>query len=80
MIEIYGKADCSYCVKAKNLLDTHMVAYDYFSIGEDITTEEVIEKFPGVRTVPVVAVNGNLLGGYEQLAQLIEEKKSGLGI
>ncbi len=80
MIEIYGKADCSYCIKAKNLLDTHMVAYDYFSIGEDITTEEVIEMFPGVKTVPVVAVNGNLLGGYEQLAQLIEEKKSGLGI
>lgn len=81
MIEVYGKPDCGYCTKAKALLEQHLIAHRYYSVGEDVTTDEVIERFPAVRSVPVVVVNGEHIGGYEELARLIEsERQSGLGI
>jgi glutaredoxin 3 len=80
MIEVYGKPDCNYCTKAKDLLNSKLVAFDYYSVGEDVTTEEVIERFPNARSVPVVVVNGNHIGGYEELRTLIEEKQNALGI
>lgn len=80
MIEVYGKPDCNYCVKAKNFLDSKSIAYDYYTVGQDITTEEVIERFPSARSVPVVVVNGTHIGGYDELQKLIEEKSNDLGL
>jgi glutaredoxin 3 len=80
MIEVYGKPDCNYCTKAKNLLDSKMISYDYYSVGEDVTTDEVIERFPTARSVPVVVVNGKHIGGFDELNTLLEMKQNDLGI
>lgn len=79
MIEIYGRDDCGYCDKAKNMLTQRNISFKYIKLKEDITIDEFREKFPDQRTVPVVVVSGIKLGGYSELAQYLEETSGGYG-
>jgi glutaredoxin 3 len=69
--EIIGKEGCSFCVLAKNLLDTKGLAYEYKSLGENIDIAELKRRVPGVRSVPVVFVNGVHIGGYRELERKV---------
>lgn len=73
MIEIYGKPQCSYCERAKQLCETRGFKYTYKSLGTDYTREELLEQFPNARTVPQIVVNGTKIGGYTELINYIEE-------
>ena len=73
MIHIYGKPDCPYCVKAKNLCETYGLTYQYYETGTDITKESLLKEFPNARTVPQIVVNGTKIGGYNELVSYIEE-------
>jgi glutaredoxin len=73
MIEIYGKPMCPFCDKAKALCETRGLEYTYKSLGTDYTKEELLETFPGARTVPQIIVNGTKIGGYDQLGPYLEE-------
>lgn len=79
MIEIYGKNDCGYCIAAKELLEELKVPFNYFTVGEDVQVGSITARFPGVRTVPVVVVNGDWIGGYDDLKVYLEETKSDYG-
>jgi len=67
MIEIYGKTQCPYCDKAKALCDREGYDYTYKSLGEDFTREEMMESFPTARTFPQIRIDGDAIGGYDQL-------------
>lgn len=73
MIQIYGKPDCPYCVKAKQLCEGYNLAYNYYEIGVDVSREALLEEFPTARTVPQIVVNGTKIGGYNELVTYIEE-------
>jgi len=73
MIEIYGKPMCPFCDQAKQLCETRQFKYTYKSLGTDYTKEELLETFPGARTVPQIVVNGTKIGGYNELTKYIEE-------
>ena len=79
MIEVYGKQNCNWCVKARELLNQKGINYKYYSVGEDIGIDFILENFPGVKTVPIVAVDGKRIGGYEELKQYLEETAGGFG-
>jgi glutaredoxin 3 len=68
MIEIYGKPACPFCDKAKALCETKGLEYTYKSLGTDYSRDELLEMFPGCRTVPQIKVDGESIGGYDQLA------------
>jgi glutaredoxin len=76
MIEVYGRDNCSYCEKAINLLEIRKEPYKYYKIGRDLTLEELLEKFPGTKTVPVVVAHGFKIGGFTELESFINEKES----
>lgn len=68
-VEIYTKAFCSYCSRAKRLLDQKGVAYDEHDItmgGPDRAT--MIERANGRTTVPQVFVGERHIGGSDDLA------------
>lgn len=67
MYEVYGMKNCSYCTKAKQLLEQHGIDYDYYLKDEDFTTEIFVERFPGVKTLPYILVDGNPIGGFDNL-------------
>ena len=73
MITIYGKPACPFCDKAKAFCEMNGFAYEYRSLGTDYTKEELLETFPGARTVPQIIVGGNKIGGFDNLAKYVDE-------
>ena len=73
MILIYGKPMCPFCDKAKALCEQRGFAYEYKTLCADYTKEELLETFPGARTVPQIVINGQKIGGWDQMVKYIEE-------
>ena len=73
MIYIWGKPQCPFCEKAKALLDSRQIAYEYKQLGVDFEREEILAEFPAARTFPQIVINGMKIGGYEQLSTYLEE-------
>ena len=73
MIQIYGKQDCPFCLKAKQLCESQALMYEYYEFEVDYSRELFLETFPGANTVPQIVVNGTKIGGYNELTKYIEE-------
>lgn len=70
MIEIYSSEWCPYCIKAKRLLDSKNVEYTIHDVTSDRELKlEMIERSQR-RTVPQIFIDGQGIGGYDDLAQL----------
>jgi glutaredoxin len=74
-IELYTKDKCGYCVKAKLLLKNLGLEYvekkfenykDTAALYEDIGKQ--------VRSMPQIKINGELIGGYNQLVEYLTDK------
>jgi len=75
-IEIYTKAFCPYCTRAKRLLADKGVAFDEF----DITMggpkrKEMIQRAQGRSTVPQIFIDDRHIGGSDDLAALERDGK-----
>lgn len=69
-VVIYTKDYCGYCVRAKSLLKAKGVAYTEIDVTEDRSLQaEMIER-SGRRTVPQIFVDGQSVGGYDDIAAL----------
>lgn len=79
MIKIIGRTNCTWCTAAKNLLDEKNIPYIYMNAGEHISLNEVMEMYPGVKTVPIISVDGKFIGGYDDLKRYLEETSGGHG-
>ena len=67
-IEIYSKDWCPFCAKAKSLLQSKKLDYAEVDITSDPIREmEMIER-SGRRTVPQIFIDGEPVGGYDDLA------------
>jgi glutaredoxin len=71
MIEIYGKENCSYCNMAKSLCEQKGVEFKYLSLDEDYKSEEFFEKFPSARTFPQITKDGESIGGFTELRDIL---------
>lgn len=73
-VEIYTTKVCPYCVKAKRLLDAKDADYvEHDLTGNDEARMELLKKSNGMRTVPQIFINGQHIGGCDNLYEL-EEK------
>ncbi len=72
---VWSKDQCPYCVMAKDLLRTQGMEYEERNISQGTwTREQLMEAVPHARTLPQVIVDGNLIGGYDQLKKHFESK------
>jgi glutaredoxin len=78
-IEIYGTPSCLWCNKAKDLISTYGLVYNDYHVGKDITPMEFREIFPGFTKVPQIKINGQHIGGYDELVKYLEETSNGFG-
>ena len=69
MIEIWSKPACPYCVKAKQLCEREGHEFVYKMLDEDFTREELFEEFPTARTFPQIKIDGEAIGGFDQLVK-----------
>ena len=74
-VVIYTKDPCPYCVRAINFLNAKGVPFEEVDLtGKD---DEIarIKKETGWATVPIILINGKLVGGYTDIKALEEEGK-----
>lgn len=75
--EIFTKQACPWCVKAKQALSRHGIAYTEHHIGSNGVTKETIEQKIGsgavVKTVPQIFVDGKYIGGCTELLKHLGE-------
>jgi glutaredoxin 3 len=70
---VWSKENCPSCSKAMSLLDKLNISYETRKIGEGWTKEQLLEEVPTARSVPQIIINGQTIGGYENLTTYIEE-------
>ena len=73
-IEIYTKAFCGYCARAKALLDGKGAVYEEFDLTMGGPKRaEMIQRADGRTTVPQIFIDGAHIGGSDDLAALERE-------
>ena len=70
-VEIYTWRFCPFCLRAKALLNEKGVQLTEYSIdGDDDARTKMSERAGGLRTVPQIFINGNGIGGCDELYEL----------
>jgi len=72
MIEIYGKPQCPFCEKAKNICEQRQLKFEYKQLGTDFDRDFIMEMFPTARTFPQIKVSGKSVGGYDQFVEYLD--------
>jgi glutaredoxin 3 len=68
-VEIFTGANCAYCTAAKNLLKAKGLDYEEFRIDQDPARfQEMLARSSNRRTVPQIFINGEHVGGFDDLA------------
>ena len=70
---IFTKYRCSYCDRAKTLIEQKGYEYESINIDEDNNIEILLEKNKYARTMPQIFINDKLIGGYTDLVKYFEE-------
>lgn len=72
-LRIFGADWCNPCKKAKALCDEHNVEYEFFDISSDPEALKKIKELLGKepKTIPQIFNEDGLIGGLEQLKQLL---------
>ncbi|TMJ19386.1 MAG: glutaredoxin 3 [Alphaproteobacteria bacterium] len=70
-VEIYTRAFCGYCSRAKRLLDGKGVAYEEIDVGMDSGKKaQMIQRAKGRTTVPQIFIDDRHIGGSDDLHAL----------
>jgi len=74
MLTVYGIKDCSYCEKAKELLENHGdIPWQYIDL--DDYGMRGLMKYKGYTSVPII-MDDKYIGGYAELKDLIGWKEA----
>lgn len=70
-VEIYSKDWCPYCSRAKQLLTAKGAAFEEYDISMGgPQRQEMIDRSAGRTTVPQIFIDGQHVGGSDDLAAL----------
>lgn len=74
-VEIYSKDDCSYCNMAIKISKLNKHETVVKKLNEDFTREEILGQFPEARSFPIVVVDGEHVGGYQEFTRFLHSSK-----
>jgi glutaredoxin 3 len=74
-IEIYTTMWCGYCARAKALLEKKGTAYEETDVMEDAAKRAEMRERSKRTTVPQIFINGQHIGGSDELAALEQAGK-----
>ena len=69
-IRLYTTEWCGFCVRARALLERRGLAYDEVSLDDDPAFRQTVFDLGRRWTVPLVVIDGEPIGGYEELLAL----------
>jgi glutaredoxin 3 len=68
-VTIYTTEPCGYCRTAKALLDKRGIPYEEINLARDPEGRAELVRLTGMMTFPQVVIDGDNIGGYQELAQ-----------
>jgi glutaredoxin-like protein len=74
-VTVFSREGCPFCVKAKGLLHDAGIDFDELVLNRDFN-ETTIRAISGKTTVPQVFINGERIGGSEELEQYLSQAKA----
>ena len=74
-VEIYSTLFCPYCARAKSLLEKKGAAYHEMDVIEDEGRRAEMRVRSRRTTVPQIFINGQHIGGSDELAALEQQGK-----
>ena len=73
MYKIYSTKSCGYCVRAKSLLAANNLPFEEVYVDESAENfDEMKNVAPNMKTVPVITLNGSLVGGFYELKEKVD--------
>lgn len=66
-VQIYSKSFCPYCVRAKSFFEERGISFEEIDLSDRPQELEELKSRTGLRTVPQIFINGQLIGGYTDL-------------
>lgn len=69
-VVMYSKVPCPFCVNAKRLLNEKNIPFEEIDLTSNMDELQRIKDETGWRTVPIILINGNLIGGFTDLKAL----------
>jgi glutaredoxin 3 len=68
---MYSTTYCGYCRRAEELLRRRGVPVETIDVTDDLSARAaLVRRAEGRRTVPVIFIDDQLIGGYQELAAL----------
>lgn len=73
MIKIYSTPACPYCVRAKQFLKEHNIAFEEVDVSQNQEAGEEMIRKSGQMGVPVLDIDGEIIVGFdkERIAQAL---------
>jgi glutaredoxin 3 len=72
---IYTKDPCPYCVRAINFFNEKQIKFEEIDLTDNQAEMDRIKNETGWRTMPIIMINGELIGGYTDMKTLDEDGK-----
>ena len=70
-VEVYSTSYCPYCIRAKGLLERKGVEFVEIDVTDDpVLRAQMVKLAGGRRTVPEIFINGEIIGGCDELYAL----------
>lgn len=76
-VEIFTGPGCDYCVAAKQLLVRHNLGFRERDTSRAEVLAEMKRRLPRARTIPQIFVDGEHIGGYDDLCLHLGGKSRG---
>ena len=71
-VTVYSTTYCGFCRRAEDLLRRLGIAFETIDVTDDGQARaELVERAGGRRTVPVIFIDGEAIGGYQELAAMV---------
>ena len=71
-VEMYSSMFCPFCARAKGMLSDAGIAFEELELNRDYS-ERSLRAIAGASTVPQVFVNGERIGGSEEVEAWLNE-------
>jgi glutaredoxin 3 len=73
---VYSTRYCGFCHRAADLLRREGIAFQVVDVTDDLRARaRLVERAHGRRTVPVVFVDDEPIGGYQELAAMVATRE-----
>ena len=71
-ITLYTTDPCARCIRAKELLIKHQLAFEEVNLAKDPVGRRELAAFTGHMTFPQIVIDGEPLGGFQELLEAAE--------